>query len=340
MADDEGEGPARGRRPAHPLRGPERDRVRAPLLRLPAPRLRLEDHRLVRPARWRQRDIWAVRKTGETECFQCANHHALEFKKAEEDLAKLIAGPNALPTKFTLITGGKDTADMREKVVARAIAVGIREVEVWSGPEFEERLRRDEPLLIRRFVEGVPFPETVDGLRAMSVDGEVGDDEALALMAECFDRPAFTTEFRSESNIPDFKKAITDTIEALNTGVRRLRDGTEVGRISRKAQLKDPAKRAVVEEVVGLLVELRRVRCIRRPPAVRVRRPGMPRVPHPASRGVRHGRPAGAHPSRVRQGRAGHGAPAPELVAAVPKSSPRWTAWNLRPTDIEQGVVR
>jgi len=76
-----------------------------------------------------------------------------------------------------------------------------------------------------------------------------GTTRFLALMAECFDRPAFTTEFRSES-IPDFKKAITDTIEALNTGVRRLRDGTEVGRIPRKAQLKDAAKRKVVEEVV------------------------------------------------------------------------------------------
>jgi hypothetical protein len=203
------------------------------------------------------RDIWAVRKTGETECIQCANHARLKFKKAEEDLAKVVAGPNGVPAKFTLITGGKVSADMRDRVIAHATKLGIHEVEVWSGPEFEERLRRDEPLLIRRFVEGVPFPETVDGLRAMSLDGEVTDDEALALMAECFDRPAFTTEFRSESSIPDFKKAITDTIEALNTGVRRLRDGTEVGRIPRRAQLKDPAKRKVVEEVVGLLVELR-----------------------------------------------------------------------------------
>ena len=91
----------------------------------------------------------------------------------------------------------------------------------------------------------------------MALDAKVSDGEILAMMAECFDRPAFTTQFRSERNIPDFKKAITDTIEAFNTGVRRLRDGTEVGRIPRKAQLKDQAKRMVVEEVVGLLVELR-----------------------------------------------------------------------------------
>ncbi len=39
------------------------------------------------------RDICGVRKTGETECFHCANHRALKFKKVEEDLAKLVAGP-------------------------------------------------------------------------------------------------------------------------------------------------------------------------------------------------------------------------------------------------------
>lgn len=205
----------------------------------------------------RGRDIWAVRPTGEAECFQCANHKALEFRKAEEDLGKVVVGPGGLPTKFTLIVGGKVSAEMRDKVIAHARKLGIQEAEVWSGTEFEERLRRDTPMLVRRFFEGVPFPETVEGLRAMSLDGEVSDDEALALMAECFDRPAFTTEFRSESSIPDFKKAITDTIEALNTGVRRLRDGTEVGRIPRKALLKDPAKRKVVEQVVELLVELR-----------------------------------------------------------------------------------
>jgi hypothetical protein len=205
----------------------------------------------------RGRDIWAVRPTDEAECFQCANYRTLKFKKAEEDLAKVAAGPSGLPRKFTLIVGGRVTAEMKEKVVALALKVGIQEAEVWSGSEFEERLRRDTPVLVRRFFEGVPFPETVDGLRAMSLDGGVSDDEALAQMAECFDRPAFTTEFRSESSIPDFKKAITDTIEALNTGVRRLRDGTEMGRIPRKAQLKDPAKRRVVEDVVELLVELR-----------------------------------------------------------------------------------
>jgi hypothetical protein len=205
----------------------------------------------------RGRDIWAVRMDGETECFQCANHARLAFRKVERDLGKLAVDPRGLPARFTLITGGKVSASMKAKIVKYAMMIGLADAEVWSGPEFEERLRRDEPLLVRRFAEGVPFPESVGALRAMSLEGEMGDSAILALMAECFDRPAFTTPFMQESSVPDFKKAITDTIEALNTGVRRLRDGTEIGRIPRRSQLKDPYARATLARVVDLLVELR-----------------------------------------------------------------------------------
>ncbi len=48
---------------------------------------------------------------------------------------------------------------MRDRVLEHATKVGIREAEVWSGLEFEERLRRDQPLLVRRFFDGEPFPE-------------------------------------------------------------------------------------------------------------------------------------------------------------------------------------
>lgn len=182
---------------------------------------------------------------------------SLPFRKVQADLDKLAARPNGLPRRFTLIAGGRVSAALRARIVAYAMGLGIAEAEVWSGPELEERIRRDEPLLIRRFVEGVPFPESADALRSMSLDGQLEDAEILALMAECFDRPAFTTPFMQESSIPDFKKAITDTIEALNTGVRRLRDGTEIGRIPRRSHLKDPAKRAALARVVDLLVDLR-----------------------------------------------------------------------------------
>ncbi len=203
------------------------------------------------------RDIWAVRDDGTTECFQCANHARLRLRKVTDDLRKLAAGSLGLPDRFTVIAGGRVSAALRTKIIDLARQEGIHQAEVWSGPEFEERLRRDQPTLIRRFVEGVPLPESAEALRSLTQDLEVDDDEILALMAECFDRPAFTTPFMQESSIPDFKKAITDTIEALNTGVRRLRDGTEIGRIPRRSELKDPAKRAALARVVDSLVALR-----------------------------------------------------------------------------------
>jgi len=61
-------------------------------------------------------------------------------------------------------------------------------------------------------------------LYQFSVDGQRGAQL-------CRLNPAFYTPFNSESSIPAFKKAITDTIEAINTGVHRLRDGTEIRRI-------------------------------------------------------------------------------------------------------------
>lgn len=203
------------------------------------------------------RDIWAVRDDGTTECFQCANHRRHQFRKVADDLRKLATGPPGLPDGFTLIAGGKVSAALRIQVIDRAHELGIREASVWSGPELEERLRRDQPLLIRRFVEGIPLPESAEALRSLTLDSGAADTDILALMAECFDRPAFTTPFTQESSIPDFKKAITDTIEALNTGVRRLRDGTEIGRIPRRSELRDPATRAALARVVDGLVALR-----------------------------------------------------------------------------------
>jgi len=47
--------PPRVRRPARPRQGPERERVRAAVLRVPAADARVEDHRLVRAARRRWR---------------------------------------------------------------------------------------------------------------------------------------------------------------------------------------------------------------------------------------------------------------------------------------------
>jgi hypothetical protein len=112
------------------------------------------------------RDIWGVRPDGEAVCYQCANHQQLEFEKARADIQKLTSGPNGMPDCFVLISGHRISATMRDRVMKHAMSKGIKSAEIWSGEEFEERLRRDAPVLLKRFVEGEPFPEPPDALRA------------------------------------------------------------------------------------------------------------------------------------------------------------------------------
>jgi hypothetical protein len=69
--------------------------------------------------------------------------------------------------------------------------------------------------------------------------GSIDDNEMLSLIAKAFDRPAFTTIFGTERSTPDFIKAISDTIQVLNTGIWKNRDGDIIDRIPSRHDLKD-----------------------------------------------------------------------------------------------------
>ena len=208
------------------------------------------------------RDIWAVTSNSDghplTYCFQYANHRILYFDKAREDIDKVLAGPNGKPANFILITGGKVSATMKDRIRTYGSSLGIKSVQVWSGIEFEERLRKDTPSLVRRFCAGEAFPESAHELRLFAGDATATSDrEILILISQCFDRPAFTTPFRSESSVPDFKKAITDTIEVLNTGLHRLRDGTLISKIPSRHDIQDTHTKDVLTNITGRLAKLR-----------------------------------------------------------------------------------
>lgn len=209
----------------------------------------------------RGRDIWGVlsnRGWDSNVCYQCANHQKLVFNKAKEDIDKICGGPKKAPHKFVLIVGGKVSADMKSRIETYAKKKGISRAEVWSGPEFEERLRRDTPSLILRFCNGVAFPESVSGLSTFILESEdFDDDKLLSAYASCFDRPAFTTPFHNESNLHHFKKAISDTIEALQTGIHRLRDGTIIKRFPSISEISNSRLKEGLKEIVTDLQKLR-----------------------------------------------------------------------------------
>lgn len=195
------------------------------------------------------RDIWIEYESGETSCYQCANYRKFEFDKVKKDIDKLIAN-KTVPLKFVLVAGAAVNSNARNKIKDYAANRGITHVEIWSGVEFEERLRRDTPDLIKRFVLGEPFPEN-------ATTTSRSDVEIVRILAESFDRPAFTTGFRDEVSIPDFAKAISDTIEILNTGVHRLRDGTIVRRILSRHSLKDERIKLAFSRITDKLIDLR-----------------------------------------------------------------------------------
>jgi len=105
------------------------------------------------------------------------------------------------------------------------------------------------PELLKRFFEGNSFPE----IQFISWT----DERIINELVNCFSRPAFTTPFNRDVDIPDFGNAITDTIEVLNTGIHRLRDGTLIKQIPSRHQIKDIELKTKISHIYNLVVGLR-----------------------------------------------------------------------------------
>jgi hypothetical protein len=204
------------------------------------------------------RDIWLIRGNGESVCIQCVNRGTLRFAKIRDDISKVTRADHGVPDRFRVVGRANVFAEMRDKIKALAQSAGINHCDIWSGQEFEEFLRNGAESLLKRFIHGEVFPDTEAELSTFAQADEPPDNNAiLATMAKLFDRPAFYTPIQEESNLPDFKQAITDTIQALNTGIWKARDGHLVDRIASRHQLKDAALAEQIRAVEVSLAELR-----------------------------------------------------------------------------------
>ncbi len=208
------------------------------------------------------RDIWGVRengsKDGESVCIQCVNRKNLTVSKAEGDISKVLEADNGVPQHFRIVARSNISAKMRDRIKKWVKSCGVRECDTWSGAEFEEFLRSGAESLLKRFIEGETFPDAAPDLMTFAIaDGQMNDNDALALMARLFDRPAFYTPIHEESNLADFKQAITDTIQALGTGIWKARDGHVIGRLPSRQQLQADALRKKIQDVEKALAKLR-----------------------------------------------------------------------------------
>lgn len=191
--------------------------------------------------------------------IQCVNRGSLTQAKAEADMTAAVGAPSGKPDAFKFVCRSNVSARRRDAVAKAGAALGLYRVIVWSGGEFEEQLRLRAEFLLKRLVDGEPFPDAEADLRRL-VDqfADIDDNQALSMMAQVFDRPAFRTLFQQESNLPAFLQAIEDTIGALNTGIWKTRDEIEIRRLPSLHHLRSASTRSTVQKTVRDLDRLRR----------------------------------------------------------------------------------
>lgn len=185
----------------------------------------------------------------------CANWRDLTATKGKGDIDKFVAAGKR-PDVLYVIAGGRVAASTKRSITEYAEKKGIRKTEVWSGPEVEERVRLHAPSVLRRMFEGEELPQELDALKLFATMCD-DESEGLRLLVRLFDRPAFYTPFRNESSLPAFRKAISDTIEALNTGIWRSRDGIPVGRVPSRHDFASTEVKSALSDAVNALVRLR-----------------------------------------------------------------------------------
>jgi hypothetical protein len=183
----------------------------------------------------------------------CANWRRLTKAKVKSDLNK-ASSTTPPPDSFIVVSGGPVTATLRQGI-AKLVQ---KPVLVWSGPELEELLRFHAGSVLRRFFDGVPLPDEALDIRSFATEYPNADDlEKLNLLSGVFDRPAFYTPFRQESSLPAFRQALTDTIEVLNTGLLRARDGTLIKRLPSRDDFASSDHREAIASISRAVAQLR-----------------------------------------------------------------------------------
>ncbi|WDJ88986.1 restriction endonuclease [Xanthomonas campestris] len=194
----------------------------------------------------------------ETVVFACANWKNFTSTKGISDIDKIVAAMDKLPAEIIIAVGSNVSAETKEKCITHAKSKGVHAAQVWSGTEFEERLRFHADSVLRRFFEGEELPHESGAIRKLVVElNPSTETEAGALVARLFIRPAFMTPIWGESSLPAFRQAIGDTINALNTGIWRDREGTIISRICPGHLFPSDTVRTSLANAVKALIRLR-----------------------------------------------------------------------------------
>ncbi len=194
----------------------------------------------------------------ETVVIACANWKSFTSKKGVSDIDKIVRELTNLPHEVIIIAGKSVSGATKKKCQQHAALKGIAKTQVWSGPEFEEYLRFHASSVLQRFYDGAPLPDESSELRNFVQQlNPLTEREAGELVARLFKRPAFNTPIHSESSLPAFRRAISDTICALNTGVWRDRENAIISRIPSRYSFSNTIVQTALGKTVDALNSLR-----------------------------------------------------------------------------------
>ncbi|MGB1251652.1 MAG: hypothetical protein ACPG8W_13625 [Candidatus Promineifilaceae bacterium] len=194
----------------------------------------------------------------ETVVIACGNLQKFASTKGTSDIDSLVKASDKLPTEVIIVAGGPVSAGIKTKCQDHAKDKKIYQCQVWSGSEFEEFLRFHASSVLERFFHGEKLPDDSGELRKFVAKlNPTTRKETANLLKRLFDRAAFKDPVRTESSLPAFKQAINDTINALNTGIWRDREGAQISRIPSRHDIPDTKVQDELAECVDYLRRLR-----------------------------------------------------------------------------------
>lgn len=121
------------------------------------------------------RDIWGEDEFGEKYCYQCTKT-TLTKEKIFSDIDKICKARTGIPNYLVVITGGIISSILYEKIEIYSESKGIQVCECWQGAQFEEYLRRDFEILLKRFCNGEIFPDSPKELKHLIEEADPNPD--------------------------------------------------------------------------------------------------------------------------------------------------------------------
>ncbi len=122
-------------------------------------------------------------------------------------------------------------------------------------PELLKERKNNWTQAIAEFKKGLRPAPTKESAK-QDIFGQ-SDRDTLNLLRMFLDRPAIHQPFDLEGNMADFLKAITDVIQALNTGIIETRQGVEICRTKPRSMLSNPKWMEKLDLITSRFEDLR-----------------------------------------------------------------------------------